>query len=263
METPSFPATTPEAWAQQFRAALCAQRDRTYELLTAHQARLEQVEAFLEQELHRLEEKNAELQQQLAKARSTAAKLGQQSRPPGRLDWEAEKRRILAALEADVDGDDQAQRDERLKMKQVVETTDELIAAKDREIRELNERLEAESRHAAASVSGTVSVEQRMANDAALREEREKLKLLQVQWQEKIRQAEVELALERANIARQRAELEGHVPAAEDAAPTPPTPPAVTDTEQEGKPSTHGRWMARLGLTDADREPARRMRGEG
>ena len=138
-------------------------------------------------------------------------------------------------------------------MQEVVDATDEAIAAKDREIRELSERLEAGNRNAAAG-AGTVSIEQAMARDAGVREEREKLQRLQTQWQEKIRQAEVELALERANLARQRAELEGHVPAAGDAALS---PPAATDPEPAAKSSTPSRWMARLGLTDADREPVR------
>jgi hypothetical protein len=252
METPS-PATSPEAWAQQFHAALCAHRDRSCELLAAQQARLEQAAALIEQELGRLEEKNAQLQQEVANSRSTATKPVGQPRQPGRLDWEAEKRRILAALEADVDGDDQVPRDVRLKMAEVVRTTDEVIAAKDRAIRELNERLEEQSVDA-AKAPGVLSVEREMAEDAALREEREKLRQAQLQWQEKTRQAEVELALERAKIARQRAELEGHGHAAEDVAPPPPA------TDQPAEPSTHRRWMARLGLSDADREPARQAR---
>ena len=133
-------------------------------------------------------------------------------------------------------------------------TTDEVIAAKDREIRKLNERLEEQIRNAAAKTSETASAELAMSQDAALREEREKLKQLQVDWQEKIQQAEVELALERAKMARQRAELEGHDRTAEDAAPEPPT---TIDADGQAKPSARGRWLARLGLTDADREPAR------
>ena len=238
---------------QQFRAALCAQRDRTGELLAAQQARLEQAAALIEEELCQLEEKNAQLQQELAKSRSTAATIVPQPRQPGRLDWEAEKRRILAALEADVDGDDQAQRNARLKLEEVVRTTDEVIAAKDRAIRELNERLE-EQRVDAAKAPGVVSVEREMAEDAALREEREKLRQSQLQWQEKTRQAEVELALERAKLARQRAELEGRGHMAEDAAPE---TSSATATDPPAEPSTHRRWMARLGLSDADREPAR------
>ena len=259
MDTPSLPATAPEAWAQQFRAALGAQRDRAYELLAAQQARLAQVEAFAEQELRRLEQRNAELEQQLAASRATAGKLSGQTGRPGRLDWEAEKRRILAALEADTDGDDQAQRDERLRMQDVVRATDEAMAAKDRGIREMNERLEERSRNAAAGPAAAVPVEQAMANDAALRDEREKLQLLQTQWQEKIRQAEVALALERAAIARQRAELEGQSPTEAGVAPDPSTPPPPTESDSEAKQSNRGRWLARLGLTDADREPSRRV----
>jgi FtsZ-binding cell division protein ZapB len=245
METPSLPATGPEAWAQQFHAALRAHRDRTCELLAAQQARLTQAAALVEQELQRLEEKNAQLQQELAKSRTTTTDLARQPRQPGRLDWEAEKRRILAALEAEGDGDELAE---------VVQTTGEVIAAKDRTIGELNARLEEQSGHAAVMAPAALPAEQTMAKDAALREERERLKLLQAQWQEKIRQAEVELALERAKIARQRADLEGHAPTAADGAAE---SPRASDTDQPAKPATRRRWMARLGLTDADREPTR------
>ena len=206
------------------------------------------------QEFQRLAEKNAELQQQLAKSRSTATKAARQPRSSGQLDWEAEKRRILAALEADVDGDDQAQREERLRMQEVVDATDEAIAAKDREIRELSERLEAGNRNAAASAPARSPSSKRWPGMPACGRNGRSCNNCRTQWQEKIRQAEVELALERANLARQRAELEGHVPAAGDAALS---PPAATDPEPAAKSSTPSRWMARLGLTDADREPVR------
>ena len=264
MDTPSLPATTLEAWAQQFRAALSAERDRAYELLAAQQARLEQIEVFVQEELRRLEQRNAELEQQLATSRATAT-AGRLNSPPGRsaghLDWEAEKRRILAVLEADTDGDDQARRDERLRMQDVVKATDEAMVAKDRQIREISERLEEGRRNTAASAAAAVPVEQAMAYDAALRDEREKLQLLQTQWQEKIRQAEVQLALERATIARQRADMGGQTPAAGEETPESPTPSPATESEPPAKASNRGRWLARLGLTDADREPARRPQG--
>ncbi len=79
---------------------------------------------------------------------------------------------------------------------------------------------------------------------------------MQEQWRDKVRQAEVELALERAKIARQRAELEEQIRArggrrAGGAAA------AATDMDRLAERSAGGRWLARLGLTDADREPAR------
>ena len=322
MEPSSLPTTGSEAWAQQFSAALRAQRDRTHEFLAAQHSRLEQAEVFVEQELQRLEEelgaqreeasrlrverdaiaallaqaesrlaeaeqgaveapdggdhgaadeglrqryqsamdelcsarnRNAELQQQLAKTRSTAAKLAQQSRQPGWLDWEAEKQRIVAALEADFDGDDKAQRQQRLKIEEVVRTTDKIIAAKDREIQELNERLEELSHNETVTSPGRASSDRTLNGDTVVREERENLKQLQEQWRDKVRQAEVDLALERAKVARQRAELEEQIRAA--AAATPAA--ATADADRLAERSTGGRWLARLGLTDADREPSR------
>ena len=257
MDLPSLPAMNPEAWAEQFRAALGAERDRACQLLAAQQARLAEIEVFVKQELHRLQEKNAELEQQLATSRVVGARSNWQLGRSGHLDWEAEKRRILAALEADTDGDDQARRDERLRMQEVVKATDEAMAAKDRQLRELSERLDERNRAAAAG-TGSISVEQAMANDAALREERQKLQLLQTQWQEKIRQAEIELALERAALARQRAERGEPPPTEVESTPEPLAPPAPTASESPAEPASRGRWLARLGLTDADRVPSRR-----
>ena len=102
-------------------------------------------------ELRLTRNKNAELQQQVARARSTAAKLAQQARKPGWLDWEAEKLRILAALEADDDQDDEAQQSERLGIVEVLRITDEVIAAKDGEIQRLKKCLEEQTRDGAAS----------------------------------------------------------------------------------------------------------------
>jgi hypothetical protein len=206
-------------------------------------------------DLRQSKNRNTELQQQLVKTRSTAAKLAQQARQPGRLDWEAEKQRILAALEADFDEDDEAQQTERLRIAEVLQTTDEVIAAKDREIQELKQRLEDQSPNGAADVPDMVSADQALDNDAVVREERERLKRLQEEWREKLQQAQVELALERAKIARQRAELEELRTAENDS----PQPPSTTDADGQTERSTRGRWLARLGLTEADREPGRHL----
>ena len=219
-ETPVIPASDPETWVEQFTASLYAKRDRAGEFLAAHQKRVEQAEAFVQQQIERLEKelqaehdeaerlriardavttrlvqtesrlaeaekrtaespdrgdhraaeeelqrryeaalddlrlarnRNTELQEQVARARSTAAKLAQQARKPGWLDWEAEKLRILAALEADDDQQDEAQQTERLGIVEVLRITDEVIAAKDHEIQQLKTRLEEQSRDGAAS----------------------------------------------------------------------------------------------------------------
>jgi hypothetical protein len=207
-------------------------------------------------DLHELKEKNAELQQQLAKATANAGNLASPAPAPrGRLDWEAEKRRILAALEADFDQHDAQQFGQRLKIEEVLHATEQIVAEKDRQIEDLKRQLEEQRGTPRTDDSETTTAQRVIANDAAVREERERLKQLQDQWREKLRQAEIELSLERAKLARQRAELAEQLKAAGIDAPRPPAP--VTSTGHEDRP-TCGRWLAQLGLTEADKERRRR-----
>jgi len=195
-----------------------------------------------------------ELQQQLASARSTATKLAQQVQTPGRLSWEAEKQRILAALESEMGQTPEAQ-NERLKIEDVIRNTDVIIAAKDHEIEALQQQLEEERQRKSEAPGDVVSISKESILDAnqIVQEERERLNILKEEWREKLLQAEVEISLERAKIARQRAELE-ELRATNRTAPAAKMEP---ETEQAER-ATHGRWLARLGLTNADREPPRR-----
>lgn len=207
-------------------------------------------------DIRQLKSRNNELQQQLDKARSTAASLTRQSRQPGSLNWEAEKQSILATLEASSDEEDEAQRGNRLKIDDVLQTTNAVIAEKDHEIQELRQRLE-ELAGKTGSGSDAVDIDKILDSDAVVREEREQLKRLQEEWQNKLRQAEVEIALERAKIARQRAQMESQHHTAEDAAAQ---AAETADTPgQTERSSMHGRWLARLGLTDADLVPGRHL----
>ena len=203
-------------------------------------------------DLRESQSRNTELQQQLSNARSTATQLPQR---PGWLDWEAEKQRILASLEADFDEDDESQQTERLKIVEVLRTTDEVVAAKDRKIQELQQRLEEQDHMGEAKVPDIVLIDQVLNTDAAILEEQERLKQLQEQWREKLLQAEVEIATKRAKIARQCAEL-AQLRSAES---VPPEPPDTTEIEGQAERPNHGRWLARLGLTAADLEPGRHL----
>jgi hypothetical protein len=206
-------------------------------------------------DLREMKAANALLQEQLAKARSAPAASPQHGHPhTAALDWETEKRRILAALESELDESDPQQQAERLKIEDVLRTTDQAIAEKDEEIRELKRQLEE-----AAGVSGLVqaatAVEQVLQSDTAIQEERERLRQLEEQLQNRLRQAEIDISLERAKVGRERAELEeklrktgGDVSQSADGADAPAAP----------EPPARGRWMSRLGLTDADRERGKR-----
>ena len=58
------------------------------------------------------------------------------------------------------------------------------------------------------AVLGAAALGEILDGDAIIREERENLKRLQEHWKEMSRQAEIDISLERAKLARQRAELE-------------------------------------------------------
>jgi hypothetical protein len=196
--------------------------------------------------------KNAKLQQQLAKAQTVAAKLAKCGAPSGRsFDWESEKRRILAALESDFDPSDAAARAERLKIEDVVRSTEIALEDKDHEIEHWKKRCE---ELACDAGDGPDSAENAcvLDADAVVQQERQRLRQLQDELQEKLRLAEIDLSVERAKLARQRAELEEQSRSAEGQSEA--NPPAAGDCAQR---SPRGRWLAQLGLTEADRERGR------
>jgi chromosome segregation ATPase len=203
------------------------------------------------EELREANEKIVELQEQLTKARSSAAKLAQRSHEPGWFDWEAEKRRILAALEADAEGEDATQKRERLGIEEVLRMNDAVIAMKDREIQELKRGLDSRGNGPMTEES---ALRQAVNADVAIQEERARLQQLQKEWREKLRQAEVELSLERAKIARERAELDEQLRSMTDSRGKIAADVVAQDSAEHG---SSGRWLAQLGLTAADREPTR------
>jgi hypothetical protein len=166
----------------------------------------------------------------------------------GRLSWEAEKQRLLAALEEEENGGGAAPDPaRRLEIDEVIRATDRALADKDRELHEMRQVLDAQSSNLGQVAVGAAALGELLDRDALIHDERENLKRLQAAWEEKLRQAEIDISLERAKLARQRAELEEKTQAyehREGAEPPGPTGPTAT-----GKPA-RGRWLARLGLKD-------------
>lgn len=145
---------------------------------------------------------NLELEKKLAKQRET----GSAPATPGTgLDWESQKQRLLAALEAD-DRQDAQSVEERHTIEGTIQITDQIIAAKDQEITELR-RLAAEPFVRAPVTEATLAAEV-LDRDEMIRRGRESLVAAQSEWHEKAAAAEIEISMERATIARQRAELE-------------------------------------------------------
>lgn len=231
---------------------LMAERDALAERLTAAVQQLELVAADPEAgeaeqlkerlqralgDVHDLKRRNAELEQQAAgHAKGGNSEAG---------DWESQKRRMLAALEADeaANPDDQDRMQDRLTIDGTIRITDEVVQQKDREIRELKEQLEGQV-VAPMLLPDVAAMAEIVDGDEVIRQERERLKQLEADWQERLRQAEIDLSMERAKQARQQAELE-ELRRLQQAA-------AETEDGEDAKASPRGRWLARLGLKEGE-----------
>ncbi len=162
------------------------------------------------------------------------------------LDWEAEKRRTLAALEAESDEGAEPAKNPRREIEQVLRRTDLLVADRNREIADLKRLLQDQSASLGSVAVGAAAVGDILDRDAIIQEERENLRLAQAEWQDKLRTAEIEISVERAKFARERAGLEdrlrtqGALGKGE----------AAADPAAKPDKSPPGRWLARLGLKD-------------
>ena len=197
-------------------------------------------------DVRELKSKNKALQQDLSHAQSAGD--APTSTPAGGLDWEAEKKRILAELDSEFDEDGEEDQEKRLEIKDVVDRTQQAITEKDREISELQQLLDKQSSNIGSVAIGAAAIGEMLDQDAVIIEERENLRRLQDQWEEKLRKAEIDLSVERAKIAREKAKIEEKVAAIERLGAT-----VGNEADSAEKPA-RGRWLSRLGLQDDDPE---------
>ena len=198
------------------------------------------------EDLRDLKNQNADLQGQLARARSTQPAAESTG---GALDWEAEKQRVLAALESDFDEEDGEAKAERLKIEEVVRETDRVLAERERECSELKKLLEDQSSSLGSVAVGAAALGEVLDSDAIIREERQKLDLVQQEWREKLRQAEIDISIERAKLAREKAEMEDKLRTIGDLGDTPRD---GVDGSATSEKSARERWRERLGLKNAN-----------
>lgn len=198
----------------------------------------------LQRELDRVTSENRRLNAQSSSGGGAAS--------GGDMDWETAKQKLLAELEAFDEGEPEQQR-ERLSIEEVITQTDQVIAAKDEEISELKHLLSHQSESIGDVAVGASAIAGMMDNDEIIQQERENLAQLQEEWKEKLRTSEVELSLERARIARERAELEERINQLESLDPS-EAPPSSDDDDDDAKSSSiRGKWLERLGLRDENK----------
>jgi hypothetical protein len=198
------------------------------------------------EDVRELKQENAKLRDQLAKAAPAAS-----GAPPasGKLDWAAQKARLLAALaEEDSDGPiDHDRKKERLSIQDTIEATDRALAEKEQELAEL--RAAEEEAAANRGPDLRAQTEAVLNADEIIAQERQRLADLQAEWEQKLRTAELEMSVERAKLAREQATLKEKMFELEKLAPQ--------ATDETGKPRR--RWLSALGLheeaEDAPKKP--------
>jgi chromosome segregation ATPase len=158
------------------------------------------------EDVRELKTKNAKLESQLAAAGSSKPASTPDA---GGMDWESQKRRLLAALD---DGDhtaDAPTQQERATIEGTIEMTDAVVVEKDRRIAELTAELEAARNSPAASDDAhNEKLNELLDADEVIAEHRQRAQQLEREMEEKLRAAELEISVERAKIARQKVELE-------------------------------------------------------
>ena len=99
-------------------------------------------------------------------------------------------------MESEAQGEDAIEEGARLKLEEIIQTTDRLVADKGREVAELQSLLASQSGNLGAMAVGAAAVGQLIDQDSVVQQQRETLQRLQDQLMEKLRQAEIE------NLAR-------------------------------------------------------------
>ena len=208
------------------------------------------------QDCRDLKARNGELMQQLESAKANPGRSSVTD--TGAMDWESQKRRMLAQLEADFDENNEEQKAAKLSIEEAIHKSekalagkDQQLAARDQEIAELKRCLENQASSIGDVAVGASAIAGVLDNDELIRQERENLQKLQDSLREQLRKAEIELSMERAKVARERAEMEEKLHAFESEQAKNPVA-ADAKSAESGKKSSRGRWLQRLGLRDGD-----------
>jgi chromosome segregation ATPase len=200
------------------------------------------------EDVRELKQENAKLRDQLAKAKPAVG--GDAPAASGKLDWAAQKARLLATL-AEEEGDgpiDHDRKKERLSIQDTIEATERALAEKEQELAELREATEEADANRGPDLRE--QTEAILNADEIIAQERERLTQLQAEWEQKVRTAELEMSIERAKLAREQAALKERIFELEKLAPQ--------SADESGKPRR--RWLSALGLHDDAEDASKKPR---
>ncbi|AMV34517.1 hypothetical protein VN12_20495 [Pirellula sp. SH-Sr6A] len=161
--------------------------------------------------------------------------------------WEERKQAWLRQLEEE-SNEGTADAKKTLEIQEILERTTHEVERRDREIADLKSLLEQQAVASNGMAVGAAAVAQIIEADELIVEERQRLKQLQEEWEQKQRQGEIEMSLERAKLARERLELQEKLRSLEAMQPMQSTPENGEESIPNRRP--RGNWLSRLGLRD-------------
>ncbi len=197
-------------------------------------------------DVRQLKAENAELRQQLdSSAGSAAAPSADDAQ-----DWQAQKARLMAALDAEDQGMiDEPRREERATIEGTISITDRVVAEKDALLAERDAEIAALKNQVEERPSGQDLEQLReeiaaelLGDDQAVQAEVARLKAKQEELDTKLREAELDISVQRATLARDQAALEEKIALL----------PTLEHVEDDGGDSEKPkrRWLSALGLKD-------------
>jgi chromosome segregation ATPase len=162
----------------------------------------------------------------------------------GEEKWEDLKRRLLMSLEDEAGEVTEERREERASIEHTIRITDDVVASKDREIIELRKQVEHAASAASAEQDAPNQHQGAMDADETIQQQRATLAQLEEELNDKLREAEMELSVERAKIAREQSELAEWRIELESLRDSLPKKGEAGANGTGGK----GRWFSKLGL---------------
>jgi chromosome segregation ATPase len=191
-----------------------------------------------------LKKQNAQLESQMAEAKSTAPVAAS----PAGGDWAAVKKQLLASLEGETGDVAPAGQKEISSIQNTVRITDEVVASKDRQIAELKLKLASNGGTNGDTPVVADGVNANVDSDAVIQKHRARIAQIEQEMEDKLRETEMQLSLERAKIAREQAQLTELRIELESM-----RGPNGTVSESGGN-APKRRWLSKLGLGDEDKK---------
>lgn len=211
-------------------------------------------ESELEQQLIKLREQLIESRHETVEVRlqcnELSIRLAQYQAPTSHssesFSWEERKLAWLRQLEHETQVENNIAPTRVLEIEKIIDQTEQEVLRRDKEISDLKSLLQEQSVASNGMAVGAAAISQIIEADDLIIEERQRLKQLQEDWEQKQRQGEIEMSLERAKLARERLELQERMRSLE-------AMNASQSVDEKGAPSpgkSKGNWLARLGLRD-------------